>query len=45
MAALFDAIGQTVVIDETLMDAATVLGACGIVYVMRFILGMIQGSI
>ena len=45
VAALFDAIGQTVVIDETLMDAATVLGACGVAYVMRFIRGMIQGGI
>lgn len=41
----FNAIGETIVIDEGLMDAATVLGACGIAYVMRFIRGMIQGGI
>ena len=41
----FDAIGETIVINEGLMDAATVLGACGIAYVLRFIRGMIQGGI
>lgn len=43
--ACFDAIGETVLIDESLMDAATVLGACGIAYVLRFIRGMIQGGV
>lgn len=37
--------GETIVIDEDLMDSATVLGACGIAYVLRFIRGMIQGGI
>tara|TARA_R110002072_G_scaffold251518_2_gene410402 strand:+ start:41197 stop:41994 length:798 start_codon:yes stop_codon:yes gene_type:complete len=41
----FNSIGNTVVIDEGLMDSATVLGACGIAYVLRFIRGMIQGGI
>lgn len=41
----FDAIGETITIDEALMDSATVLGACGIAYVLRFIRGMIQGGI
>jgi pyrroline-5-carboxylate reductase len=41
----FDAIGETVVIDENLMDAATVLGACGIAFVLRFIRAMIQGGV
>lgn len=41
----FDAIGESIFIDENLMDAATVLGACGIAYVLRFIRGMIQGGI
>lgn len=27
------------------MDGATVLGACGIAYVMRFIRAMVQGGI
>ena len=41
----FDTIGETVVIDESLMDAATVLGACGIAFVLRFIRAMIQGGV
>jgi|SRR5690554_146867 len=41
----FNSIGETIVIDEGLMDSATVLGACGIAYVLRFIRGMIQGGI
>lgn len=41
----FDAIGTTIFIDESLMNSATVLGACGIAYVLRFIRGMIQGGI
>lgn len=43
--AIFDAIGETIVIDESLMESATVLGACGIAYVLRFIRAMIQGGI
>lgn len=42
---IFNALGETLSIDEQLMDAATVLGACGIAYVLRFIRGMIQGGI
>jgi pyrroline-5-carboxylate reductase len=41
----FDSIGTSIIIDEELMDAATVLGACGIAYVLRFMRGMIQGGI
>ena len=41
----FNSIGESIIIDESLMDAATVLGACGIAYVLRFIRGMIQGGI
>lgn len=41
----FNSIGDTIIIDEDLMDSATVLGACGIAYVLRFIRGMIQGGI
>lgn len=43
--AIFNALGETIVINEQLMDAATVLGACGIAYVLRFIRAMIQGGI
>lgn len=42
---LFNSIGFTISIDENLMEAATVLGACGIAYVLRFMRAMIQGGI
>ncbi len=42
---LFDQLGRTVMIDEKLMDAATVLGACGTAYAMRYIRANIQGGI
>lgn len=42
---LFASIGETVWIDEQLMESATILGACGIAYVLRFIRAMIQGGI
>ncbi|MCH2215578.1 MAG: pyrroline-5-carboxylate reductase [Flavobacteriales bacterium] len=42
---VFSTMGKTTFIQEELMDAATVLGACGIAYVMRFIRAMVQGGI
>lgn len=42
---LFSKLGKVVTIDEKLMEAATVLGACGIAYAMRFIRAKIQGGI
>ncbi|MCH7403388.1 pyrroline-5-carboxylate reductase [Belliella kenyensis] len=42
---LFNSIGFSITIDEALMEAATVLGACGIAYVLRFMRAMIQGGI
>jgi len=42
---IFNNLGETVEINEELMDAATVLGACGIAYVMRFLRAMTQGGI
>ncbi len=42
---IFNAMGSAIVIDESLMEAATVLGACGIAYVMRFMRAMVQGGI
>jgi pyrroline-5-carboxylate reductase len=42
---LFRQLGRVVSIDEKLMDAATVLGACGIAYALRFIRANIQGGI
>ncbi|MEI8075582.1 MAG: pyrroline-5-carboxylate reductase [Bacteroidota bacterium] len=41
----FDQLGKTVLIEEKLMDAATVLGACGTAYAMRYIRANIQGGI
>lgn len=41
----FNSIGTTISINENLMDAATVLGACGIAYVLRFMRAMVQGGI
>jgi len=42
---LFETVGKVVTIDEKLMDAATVLGACGTAYAMRYIRANIQGGI
>jgi pyrroline-5-carboxylate reductase len=42
---LFNTLGQTIIIDEKLMESATILGACGIAYVLRFMRAMIQGGI
>ncbi|MEO7523407.1 MAG: NAD(P)-binding domain-containing protein, partial [Ferruginibacter sp.] len=42
---LFSTLGRVTVIDEKLMDAATVLGACGTAYAMRYIRANIQGGI
>lgn len=42
---LFETLGRVVTIDEKLMNAATVLGACGTAYAMRYIRANIQGGI
>lgn len=42
---IFNQLGKTVIIDESLMAAATVLGACGIAYALRFIRAASQGGI
>jgi pyrroline-5-carboxylate reductase len=42
---LFATVGKVVTIDEKLMDAATILGACGTAYAMRYIRANIQGGI
>lgn len=42
---VFSTLGKVVVIDEKLMEAATILGACGTAYAMRFIRASIQGGI
>jgi pyrroline-5-carboxylate reductase len=42
---MFSQLGKVVRIDEKLMDAATVLGACGTAFAMRYIRANIQGGI
>ena len=42
---IFATLGKVTMIDEKLMDAATVLGACGTAYAMRYIRANIQGGI
>lgn len=42
---LFDPMGQTMVIKEQLMPAATILAACGIAFFLRFIRAVTQGGI
>ncbi|MDR8392188.1 pyrroline-5-carboxylate reductase [Aliifodinibius sp. S!AR15-10] len=42
---LFEAIGKTLVIGTELMEASTVLGACGIAFFLRYIRAASQGGI
>jgi pyrroline-5-carboxylate reductase len=42
---IFNHLGQTIKIAEDLMDASTVLAACGIAYALRFIRAASQGGI
>lgn len=42
---IFDHLGKTVVINEELMGAATVIGACGVAFALRFMRAMSQGGI
>lgn len=42
---LFATLGRVATIEEKLMDAATVLGACGTAYAMRYIRANIQGGV
>jgi len=43
--ALFDPLGNTMIIKEQLMPAATILAACGIAFFLRFIRAVSQGGI
>jgi pyrroline-5-carboxylate reductase len=42
---LFTTLGKVANIDEKLMEASTILGACGTAYAMRYIRASIQGGI
>jgi pyrroline-5-carboxylate reductase len=45
MEGMFAKMGKTLVIPEDMMDAATVVGACGIAFALRFMRAMSQGGI
>lgn len=45
IAEMFSQLGKVTHIDEKLMEAATILGACGTAYAMRYIRANIQGGI
>jgi pyrroline-5-carboxylate reductase len=45
MLSLFEKMGKILVITEDMMDAATVVGACGIAFALRFMRAMSQGGI
>ena len=42
---LFDQLGEAIIINEELMGAATVIGACGVAFALRFMRAMSQGGI
>lgn len=42
---LFETLGTVLHVEEVLMEAVTVLGACGIAYAMRFVRALVQGGI
>lgn len=42
---IFDQLGKAFIIDEKLINASTVLGACGIAFALRFIRAASQGGI
>ncbi len=42
---VFQSLGETVTINEALMESATILGACGVAFVLRFMRAMIQGGV
>ncbi len=42
---IFNALGKTITIDEKLMDASTILGACGTGFAMRYIRANMQAGI
>ena len=41
----FEVLGEAIIINEELMGAATVIGACGIAFALRFMRAMSQGGI
>ncbi len=42
---IFEQVGDAIIIEEELMNASTVLGACGIAYALRFVRAASQGGI
>jgi len=42
---IFGSMGKTIVVHEDLLDASTVIGACGVAFALRFMRAMSQGGI
>lgn len=42
---LFSKLGEVITIDEKMVDASTVLGACGVAFALRYIRAAMQGGI
>lgn len=42
---LFGSVGKTLVVDESLLAAGTVLASCGIAYAMRYVRASMQGGV
>ena len=42
---IFNQVGKTIVIEESMMGSATVLGACGIAFALRYIRASIEGGV
>lgn len=42
---VFKTLGEVVEVEESLMESATILGACGVAFVLRFMRAMIQGGV
>mgnify|MGYP002620119731 CR=1 FL=1 len=42
---IFGVLGKNIHIPENLMESATILGACGIAFVLRFMRAMVQGGV
>lgn len=45
VASMFDCLGETMVIDEAHLPAATALASCGIAYAMRYVRAVVEGGV
>ena len=42
---IFDAMGETMIVEERLLPAATTLASCGLAYAMRYIRAAVEGGV